>query len=241
FNEWLDNIKTILKKGSPVSFGLPKHQVALTQCLKWNKQAKCIIWNNNQPYDGKNYVNNINSAPYQDIILRESGFGALRKVRKRNGECQRIEIEPSNDKYSYCWLHPKSNMYTWTNDSQYIYGFREINSKAAVRCDTPRSLDTVETINYNYPNHLRASVIGAGIGGVTNFDSGETITLVPNGEILPNQAVITSTMGGSFNFIYLPKDHKYRISATKLSDIKGVKVFVGRSRYRDRQKPASYW
>jgi hypothetical protein len=77
-----------------------------------------------------------------------------------------------------------------------------------------------------YPDHISIQLIGGKVEDVSLKDTGEPINLIPNGEIVPGQAVVETTASGMFNYLYLPVDRAYRIDATKYTECPILKVFV---------------
>ena len=218
-------VNSLLKKGSPVSIyikyfkdkGNPgKHQVAITQLLLWNNHAKYMIWDNNNPYSTtakKGY------GPFLEWYQATgTGYGSINceNPATGNGDGQQYKLS----QYPL-YLHPDG-------DSQNIYNLSTEKSR-----DLPAAKPEAEagSISQNrmadsLPDHIQVTIIGADIIEVADDATGNPVTLVPNGELLQDQAVIETTTGGIFNFLYLPVDKTYRVEATKYAEFIGLKVFV---------------
>jgi len=222
-NEKIEN--AILKKGTPISLSFyyrnsgnsgGGHTVAVTQLLTWNNHNKYMIWDNNYPFLR---TQSMNISPYLEWYQADgTGIGTINFENPESGNGDKIEYELSE--YPL-YLHP-------AGDSQNIYNLRNeyAGRSSADRSGTARELtDTDSNISY-FPTHISVMTIGTEIDSVTDNGTNQPITLIPNGELLPDQAVIETTMGGIFNFLYLPVGKIYRINATKYAEFVGLKIFV---------------
>ena len=218
-------VNSLLKKGSPVSLyinyfkdngEIGAHQIAITQLLLWNNHARYMIWDNNNPYS----------------TTAKNGYGPFLEWYQATGTgCASIDYENpatgngENPAYKLSqyplYLHPDG-------DSQNIYNLSTGKSRdlPAAKAEAETGTISQNRVANSLPDHIRVTVIGADITEVTDEATGNPVVLVPGGELLPDKAVVETTTGGIFNFLYLPVDKTYRIEAEKYSEFVGLKVFV---------------
>lgn len=238
FNDWTgrdqntyisdkSKIKTIidsyLKKGVPLSFGFqffPEggHRVSVTQILNWGERYRFMIWDNNFPLRRMKLIYD-DFGPYlqwtaDPIDSLDFSPGSINFIKKESGITNRENLD-----YRVLRKVP----YYVSYDSQNIYN---LNSDT----DEFRSFEPHSTKNEDYlrfkSDNLELMLIGGNINSVKDFYTDEEIRLIPFGEIDEETAVIEKTSAGYFNYLYLPKNGKYYISAHKHSYFPGLKLFA---------------
>ena len=110
-------------------------------------------------------------------------------------------------------------------DPQNIYNMPNVSAVASAA--RPQPNDAIESEpGTDLPDMIELQVIGGQVTGVSVKGTGQAVTLAPNGDPSSGQAVIDTTCGGSYNFLYLPVDKTYRIDAKKSADNPFLKIFV---------------
>ena len=239
-----DEMISLLKSGTPLTFAFNGqsvtgarggHAVALTQLIKF-KNGKYIesytLWDNNRPY---NVEKKDDYDPYLSWIIKKNNDVA---TTSDYHDANIIHNTTGNKTYeayksvvNVCFLSRNGD----AGDAQNIYGLRTTSTQLSVSTsrqkthktsNSPQLSGIITSADPQLSGTIDVSIIGGQVTGTTNKSTGEIITTVPNGDVTTGQAVIVSTMDGSFNLLQLPSDATYRINAVKLTDVPFLKVFV---------------
>jgi hypothetical protein len=219
----MSNLREILRGGSPVSLGIQttqgRHAVAVTQLLRWNNHDKYIIWDNRLPYASKQN----GYGPYLEWYVPNTSLyqvtgNTFSVVSESDGNGWHLSPEHS--------LDGLPGFLSASGDSQRIYNISgAVAARASLSTRSPQS-DNAQGIAYPYPGHIKVLLLGGSVDAVYEYASGVPVALVPDGEIVPGQAVSQSSTGGIYNFLYLPADKTYRIEATKYPQFAYLEVYV---------------
>jgi hypothetical protein len=226
----------VLKNGTPVSISFQKkdsaHAVAATQLINYNNIKSYTIWDNKQPYIYPGILSFLSPLdgyePYRRWYVQNGNYSGEQIIYKIMNSSLGISspygIPISADTFIDNDFSPMYLPTEIEGDPQNIYGFRTTSSQQRV---SKASLEPfVTSTNPLLSSTIVVSIIGGQVTGTTNKATTTPIMLVPNGDVSTGQAVITTTLGGSYNLLQLPVDITYRIDAVKLTDVPFLKVFV---------------
>ncbi len=223
-------IKFLLKKGRPGLFnfshnqGEGGHSVMLAQILKWDDKTNYMLWDNEYPYRTEN-----NHGPYVEwkVVSKDGKYYPQCKLlimRGKNTEYNdviyelkdRLVLLPCGNNY-----RPSQNIYNLWNEP-----CSGLLSDVSVSIKTETAQSTEASVSYNTPDHIEVMFIGGTINGIYNQATEEKITPAFSDTLPAGQAIIQSTMGGTYHLIHLPADAAYRIEAKKATDMPYAEVYA---------------
>lgn len=231
-------INELLEKGRPILTAFSSdeggHAFAVTQLISWENHTKYVIWDNNRPFKRSSDKN----GPYLEWYI-DDNQDYNKSFAIRGGDT----IGITGKQYGYPKDSDQVNKYTINQlmstlmpscfDSQNIYNLWDeecpgnLNAGAGVTTSQAVTGTTVASSSMSaHPNYLEVMLIGGTVDGVYNQATGQPVALVPEGEIENGQAVITSSMGGTYHLLYLPADITYQVEAAKDPEMPFCKVFV---------------
>ncbi len=209
----------MLKEGSPVLLNIanPSHTMVITQVFEINGMYIFNIYDNNNPYKSSKDAPYVFYSSVNDIIYRNS-------YNKDDYDIDTITVY--GDIRSYNILSARCN-----NDTQNIYNLRdkceEYNIQANRITDLNGVLLSSKSDSYAYNiDKIRITVIGAEIRKVVEKENGETITLIPEGDIINDKEIIYKSYEGLSNILFLPLEEIYRIDIAKPNNLATVMVFI---------------
>jgi hypothetical protein len=228
-------INGLLIKGRPVLMNVQNedgswHSMVASQLIKYGKNRKYIIYDNNNPdtsiaddyyYEVPFYEWHIDNSMDNSVVYAKS------KQSKFISRIERTGIDTYNPVIHYLIQPNKTSYFDPAGDSQNIYHLWDANATASMpnyvakeaAGDQPTNL-----VNDVTPNHIQVLIVGGNVSSVTDNATGNAVPLIPYGDLVQGQAVIQTTPLSTL--LYLPKELTYRIDAIKDADLSKLKVFA---------------
>ncbi len=223
----------LLKKGRPALFSFLNgsgggHAINLVQLIRYNQESTYVFYDNIYPYNG---TENFKKSPYVEWKIKDINFGG--KYDPELDFIYRIEDIESRMAVLKYSIKDIDILLPCSKKSQNIYGLwgescpeLPVAEAAASIKSASAQQATAASVSYNTPDYIKVMFIGGAIEGIYNQNTGAKITPAFSDTLQNGQAVIQSTMGGTYHLIHLPADAAYRIEATKAADMPYAEVYA---------------
>jgi hypothetical protein len=212
--------------------------VAITQVLKWStaeegveetvSHARYTLWDNNYPWSvtkSKTY------GPYLQWYIHDASDYPTSFNLLGGKFVTLIDKKKGTDHSTECTLDVYSQYLPQDGDSQNIYNLAPKTAPGLPESrETPGNESAQARMSFRnlprYPDHTEILVVGGTVGEVSEKDTGRMVSLGRDGVITPYQGLVeegTNDLGVSMT---LSSQKLYRIKATKLEGLPGMKVFI---------------